>query len=127
MHQVELEVIAPILGSFDHRSHCELFRDGAGTGGWLERGELESYPPGLQAEFQALADLVLELSGRYGRQLVIRVVDPGSVRGRWSAVRFRVRSYPTFIVDDHEQICGLDPTGVDRVIRSHFVVQHPAH
>ncbi|HET7034812.1 MAG TPA: hypothetical protein VFI42_03950 [Thermomicrobiaceae bacterium] len=120
MYQVELEVIAPILGSFDHRFRCQLFRDGAGLGRQLERGDFESYPPALQAEFEALAELLLELSGRYGRHLVIRVADPGSLRGRWSSVRFRVRRFPTFIVDDDEQICGLDATGVDRLIRSHL-------
>ncbi len=120
MRQVELEVIAPILGSFDHCAHCQVFLDAAGVGGAVHQQDLDAYPPELRAEFQALSDFLLGLESRYGAQLVIRVVDPGSLRGMWQAIRHRVRRYPTFIVDGAERITGLAPAEIDHAIRSHL-------
>lgn len=118
MNQVELEVIAPILGSFDHCSHCQVFLDTAGVGGRIHQSDLASYPPDLLDEFKRLSDFLFLLGERYGPRLVIRVVDPGSPRGLWHGLRYRVRRYPTFIVDGSERLIGLSERAVEEAIRA---------
>ena len=115
--QVELAVVAPLLGSFNHCGHCQVFIDGAGIGGQVHRGDVESYPPDLLAEFQALSDFLLDLSMRYDERLVIRLVDPGSPRGLWLALRHRIRRYPTFLIGG-ERIVGLDGARVEAALRA---------
>ena len=118
MKPVEIEVIAPILGSFDHCPHCQVFIDSAGVGGQVHRSDLASYPDEFRADFQALSDLLFALAERYGSAIVIRLVDPGSLRGMWTGIRRRVRRYPTFIVDGVERVEGLAVPAIEEAIRT---------
>jgi hypothetical protein len=117
MERVEVDVIAPILGSFSHCAHCQVFIDSAGIGGQVHRSDVESYPADMLAEFRALSNFLLRLGLDYDSRLVVRVYDPGSPRGMWQALRRRARRYPTFIVGD-ERIVGLDEARVEAAIRS---------
>jgi hypothetical protein len=36
------------------------------------------------------------------------MVDPQSLLGMWRALRFRVRRYPTFLVDGGERVVGWE-------------------
>ena len=121
MHQVELEVVAPVLGH--PSSPCEVFADGAGVRRDGPIWSSESCSNDRRAEFEALCDFLVHLSACYGSHLVIRLLDPGSARGVWTSTRHRVCRYPTFIVDDRDRIAGFSRTEVDAAIRSHFLPQ----
>lgn len=122
---VEVEVIAPILGSFDHCQHCQVFIDSAGVGGQVHRGDLASYPVDVLDDFRRLSDLVFDLAERHGSRIVIRVVDPGSLRGMWTGIRRHVRRYPTFIVDGTERIEGFESSAVDEAIAARLAARAP--
>ena len=53
------------------------------------------------------------MRGRYGKQLVIRLVDPHSPAGMWKLLRHRIRRFPTFLVDGADRVIGWegDPDG----------------
>lgn len=115
---VEVDVIAPILGSFNHCPHCQVFIDSAGVGGQVHRSDLESYPADVLAEYRALSDFLYALGERYRSGLVIRLIDPGSPRGLWKGLRHRVRRYPTFIVDGTERVEGLAEPVIHQAIQA---------
>lgn len=123
MHQVELDVVAPVLGDPD--SPCEVFADGAGVWRAGPVWSSANCSSDLRAQFEDLCDFLVALSACYGPSLVIRLLDPGSARGVWTATRHRVCRYPTFIVDGHDQIAGFSPGEVDAAIRSHFLPPRP--
>ncbi len=96
---VQLEIVAHVLGSMDHCSHCQVFIDGLGVGGKVKRADLDAYPKEFMAEWQRLSDWILALAERYAGQLVIKITDAQSLQGLWQALRHGVRKYPTFILE----------------------------
>jgi hypothetical protein len=115
---LEVEVVAHVLGSMDHCSHCQVFIDGVGVGGNIKRTDLDSYPKEWMAEWQRLSDLILDLAKRHAGQLVIKIVDAQSPSGMWKALRYGVRQYPTFIVGG-DKYHGWDEAQIEGLIQAH--------
>jgi hypothetical protein len=82
-----------------------------------ERG-LEEYPADWQEDFQRLSGLVLELAARHGENILIRFWDPRSLQGMFKSIRYGVRRYPTFVINRHEKVTGLDAALLEQVLRS---------
>ena len=82
-----------------------------------DRG-LDEYPPEWQADFQRLSALIYGLSARYGDHVRIRIVDPRAWQGLIKALRYRVRTYPTFVVGGHTRIVGWDEPALERALAS---------
>ena len=116
---LEVEVVAHVLGSMDHCSHCQVFIDGAGVGGQVKQNDLDSYPKEWMEEWQRLSDLILTLAERHAGQLVIKITDAQSPGGLWKAIRYGVRRYPTFIVGG-EKYHGWDESQIEALIQSHL-------
>jgi hypothetical protein len=64
-----------------------------------------------------LSDWVMELSGRYGAGIQIRVIDPQSGLGFLKSLRHRVRKYPTFIVNGKAKYTGWDKEELETLLR----------
>jgi hypothetical protein len=75
--------------------------------------EINEYPEDVKAEFLRLSEWILAMRTRYGRQLVIRLVDPHSLAGMWKVLRHRIRRFPSFLVDGVDRVVGWegDPDG----------------
>lgn len=116
---LEVEVVAHVLGSLDHCSHCQVFIDGAGIGDQIHQSDLQSYPADWMQEWQQLSDLVFNLTERFAHQLVIKITDAKSPPALWMAVRSGIRKYPTFIVAG-EKYHGLDEEQVASLIERHL-------
>jgi hypothetical protein len=68
-------------------------------------------------EHVQLSDWVMELSGRYGPDIQIRVIDPQSGVGFFKCLRHRVRRYPTFIVNGRAKYTGWDKEALDTLLQ----------
>jgi hypothetical protein len=97
-----LEIVAHVLGSMNHCSHCQVFIDGVGVGGQVKQADLDAYPQEFMAEWQRLSDWILALAERHAGQLVIKIIDAQSPQGLWKALRHGVRQYPTFIIEGEQ-------------------------
>jgi hypothetical protein len=118
MSHVSVQVIAPVLTNFFHCMHCEQVFDQAGIGQKVHQEELEQYPKDVKQETARLANWLFHLSDRYGDQIDIRVIDPQSPEGLLKSARYRVREYPTFIVDGREKIIGWDQAALDSALQA---------
>ena len=96
---VQIEVVAHVLGSMNHCSHCQIFIDGVGIGGKVKHADLTAYPQEFMEEWQRLSNWILALAERYAGQLVIKIIDAQSLQGLWKALRHNIRKYPTFILE----------------------------
>ena len=52
----------------------------------------------------------------FGDHIIVHVVDPQSLRGVLKSPRYRVRKYPTSIVDEQELIVDWNRIALDRAI-----------
>lgn len=116
---LEVEVIAHVLGSMDHCTHCQVFLDGVGIGGKVHQEDLETYPPDWMDEWRRLSDLIFSLSETFAGKLVIRITDAQSPQGLWASIRRGVRRYPTFIIGG-EKYTGLDEIAATQLISRHL-------
>ncbi len=106
---VRVDVIYPLLEEWGFCSSCTTVLEQAGIAG---TSGLEEYPPEWVEEYRRFSQLLLTLSQRFGRDVQIHVFDPRSLQGLWKSLRFRVRTYPTFIVNGRIKVVGWD---VDRL------------
>jgi hypothetical protein len=114
---VRLEVIAPTLQGLGLCSACELVFSEAGVGEHPTDHALEEYPQDWQDEFRRLSDWVYDLAERYGDQILIKVIDPQSPQGLLKSLRYRVRRYPTWVVDGKVRVVGWDRPALEAALQ----------
>jgi hypothetical protein len=77
---------------------------------------LAEYPEDWQEDVRRLSDWVYALAGQHGNQILIRVIDPQSPEGLLKSLRYRVRRYPTWIVDGRKRIVGWDREALEAAL-----------
>lgn len=115
---VQVDVITPLPEGWGLCTTCEAFISQANLDQAPHERALESFPPEWQAEYTRLSDLVLYLSQKFGNEVAIRLFDPRSLQGLMKSIRYGVHKYPTFLVEDHTKVVGLDAELLDAAIRS---------
>lgn len=115
---IRLEILSLIPITYKQCSHCEYFYEESGIGQLVHDQILEEYPPQLLEEKKQLTSLVIELTQRFRNEISIEMIDPQSFKGILKALRFRVRKYPAFIVNNEEVVVGWDRAALERVLDS---------
>ena len=116
MESVRLEVIAHTFEGLGICTACELVLSEAGVGEHPSERALDEYPEEWQDEFRRLTDWVYDLAGRYGDRILIKVIDPQSPEGLFKSLRYRVRHYPTWIVNGKTRIVGWDRPALEAAL-----------
>lgn len=116
MKPIRLQVIAPTFGGLGICASCELVLGEVGIGSPPDARALEEYPPEWQDDVRRLTDWVHELAGRYGERILIKVIDPQSPDGLLQSLRYKVRRYPTWIVNGRTHIVGWDRDGLEAAL-----------
>jgi len=122
MRPILLEIVSKVLTTFDHCRHCEIFFDQAGLNKKFHQNEMNEYPSDLKEEYVKLSDWIRELRRLYKHRLLIKLIDIQSPLGIYKALRHRIRTYPTFIIEGKETYAGWDKNHledlVDRYIKT---------
>lgn len=74
----------------------------------VHKEEINEYPEDLKAEYLRISEWVRNTRQKYGRQVVVRLVDPQSLGGMWKVLRHRIRRFPTFFVDGSDRVVGWE-------------------
>ncbi len=113
----QLEVIAHTLQGMGLCTVCELILAEADVGGRPAQRALDEYPPEWQADYRRLTEWVYDLADRYGQALRIKIVDPQSPEGLLKSLRYRVRHYPTWVIDGRQRIVGWDRPALEAALQ----------
>ncbi len=81
---------------------------GLGIGDKVHTAEINEYPDDWKQAYLHLSNWVRAVARHYGRSVVIRVIDPQSLVGMWWLLRYRIRRYPTFMIDRQEKFVGWE-------------------
>lgn len=81
---------------------------GLGLGDKVHTQEINEYPLDLKEEYLHLSMWVKAFVEHYGYNVIVRVIDPQSLVGMWKHLRFRVRKYPTLILNRREIFTGWE-------------------
>jgi hypothetical protein len=114
--QVRLEVIAHTFQGMGICTACELVMAEAKVGERPTERALDEYPREWQEDWQRLTEWVYDLAGRYGDRIAIKVIDPQSPEGLFKSLRYRVRRYPTWVVDGKARVVGWDRAALDAAL-----------
>jgi hypothetical protein len=113
---VVLEVLAHIPTDFFHCAHCEHLFDVADVGTAVHEEIQASYPREMLEDVRRLGHWLEALSERYDDGLHIRIVDVNSPQGFLKALRYRVRRYPAFIINERKTLIGWDPVSLSHMV-----------
>lgn len=116
LQPVFLEILAHVPTDFFHCLHCERLFDAAGIGAQVHREIQTAYPPEILEEAERLATWLQDLVARYGERVHIRIVDPQSAEGFFKSLRYWIRRYPAFVVNQREKVTGWDLANVERLL-----------
>jgi hypothetical protein len=89
---------------------------------------MSEYPSDLKEECVKLSHWIRELRHLYKHRLLIKLIDIQSPLGIYKALRHRIRTYPTFIVERKETYTGWDKNQLegllDKYIRLSLLSKH---
>ena len=108
MKPILLEIVTKVLTSWGQCRRCKILFDQAGLDQKFRQGEMDEYPPDLIEEFTRLSDWIRELNRLYKHRLLIKLIDVQSPLGIYKSLRYRIRTYPTFVVEGKETYTGWD-------------------
>jgi len=111
-----LEIVTKVLTYFDQCRRCKILFDQAGFDEKLRQKEMEEYPSDLREEYARLSDWIRELNRLYRHRLLIKVIDVQSPLGIYKSLRYRIRTYPTFIVERSETYTGWDKRQLESLL-----------
>ncbi|RMD59078.1 hypothetical protein D6833_12040, partial [Candidatus Parcubacteria bacterium] len=70
--------------------------------------ELNEYPDDWKEAYLHLSHWVRRMQAYYGPRLRLRLLDPQSLVGLWRSLRYRIRRYPTFILEGQRRFVGWE-------------------
>jgi hypothetical protein len=116
MKPVLLEIITKSLSSWGSCRSCKILFDQTGLDQKLHQKEIDDYPPDLKEESTKLSGWIRELNRLYKHRLLIRLIDVQSPLGIYKSLRYRIRTYPTFIVEGKETYEGWDKSQLESLL-----------
>ena len=123
---VRVDVLTLVPTVYRQCAACETVVGRSGISEAVRRQGLNEYPSDVLEEYERLSRWVMELAEQFDGRIRIRVIDPQSGLGLWKSLRHRVRTYPTFIVNDKERYTGWDKGALDAVVGRALVVDENA-
>jgi hypothetical protein len=116
MKPITVEVVSNLITAFENCAYCELVLSEAGAKGRAFLQEMADYPADLQEELAKLSDWLGELCRLYRHRISIRLIDAKSPLGFYKSLRYRVRRYPTFIIEKKDVYCGWDRNRIEELL-----------
>ena len=116
MKPILLEVVTKAFTFFGHCRRCKILFDETGLEQTLHQKEMEEYPPDLREEATKLSIWIQELNRLYKHRLRIRLIDVPSPLGFYKSLRYRIRTYPAFIVEGKETYTGWDKNQLESLL-----------
>ena len=120
MKPILLEIVTKVITSFGQCRRCKIIFDQAGLDQKFHQKEMDEYPPELIEEDRRLSEWIRELNRLYKHRLFIRLIDVQSPLGIYKSLRYRIRTYPTFIVERKETYTGWDKNQLESLLDKHI-------
>jgi len=116
MKPILLEIVTKVISSYGQCRRCKILFDEAGFDQKVHQKEMDEYPADLKEEYSKLSDWIRELNRLYKHRLSIKLIDVQSPLGIYKSLRYRIRTYPTFIVEGKETYVGWDKSRLEGLL-----------
>ena len=126
MKPILLEIVTKVISTFGQCRRCKILFDEAGFDQKVHQKEMDEYPADLKEESAKLSDWIRELNGLYKHRLSIKLIDVQSPLGIYKSLRYRIRTYPTFIVEGKETFAGWDKSRLEGLLDKYIQTALPS-
>jgi hypothetical protein len=126
MKPILLEIVTKVLTSWGECRRCRILFDQAGLDQKFHEKQMDEYPPDLKEEYTRLSDWIRELNRLYKHRLFIKLIDVQSPLGIYKSLRYRIRTYPTFIVEGKETYTGWDKNQLESLLDKYIKSSLPS-
>ena len=126
MKPIQLEIVTKVITYFDQCRRCKILFEQAGFDKKFHQKEMDEYPADLKEESTKLFDWIRELNRLYKHRLSIKLIDVQSAIGIYKSLRYRIRTYPTFIVEGKETYTGWDKSQLESLLDKHIKSSLPS-
>jgi hypothetical protein len=116
MRPIFLEIVTPVVTTYDHCRHCTPFFEQSGLQKQFDQKTMNDYPEDLKEDFVRLSNWIRELCKLYQHRLLIKLIDAYSPVGFYKSLRHRIRKYPAFIVEKKETFVGWDKNKLEEIL-----------
>jgi len=123
---ISVEIVTRMLTILGQCRHCEIFFNEAGLDKKIYEKEIDAYPSDFIQESEKLSAWVRELRKLYKHRLSIRLIDAKSFVGFYKSIRYRIRKYPTFIVEGKETYAGWDKNQLEGLLDKYIKSSLPS-
>jgi len=89
--------------------------------------DLNEYPEDLKEEYLYLSNWIKELAQKYGRQILIKIIDGQSLQGVYKSLRHGIHRYPTFVINNKDKYTGKDKQQLDTLLQEHLGIPALPH
>ena len=125
MKPIQLEIVTKAITFFDQCRRCKIIFDQTGLNEKLQK-EMDEYPEDLKEESMKLSDWIRELNQLYKHRLSIRLIDVQTPLGVYKSLRYRIRTYPTFIVEKRDTYTGWDKRQLESLLDKYMKSSVPS-
>jgi hypothetical protein len=126
MKPILLEIVTKVLTAWGECRRCRILFDQAGLDQKFHEKQMDEYPPDLKEEYTRLSDWIRELNRLYKHRLFIKLIDVQSPLGIYKSLRYRIRTYPTFIVEGKETYTGWDKNQLESLLDKYIKSSLPS-
>ena len=126
MKPILVEVIAILPEEWRFCLSCEAVMSQANFAEASHARGLDDYPVEWQEQFTRLAEVIFDLARRYNNCVYFQLFDPHSIQGLVKSIRYKVRRYPTFILNGREKVVGLDAQQLEQALIAAGAVEQNA-
>ncbi len=82
--------------------------------------DINEYPEDLKEEYLFLSNWIREIAQNYREKILIKIIDVQSLLGVYKSLRYGVRQYPTFIVNQKAKYTGKDKAQLDALLQEYL-------
>jgi histone acetyltransferase (RNA polymerase elongator complex component) len=120
MRPILLEIVTKVMTTYHYCRRCEIMFNETGLDKKFHQKEMDEYPQDLKEESVKLSDWIRELTRLYKHRLLIKLIDVQSFLGIYKSLRYRIRKYPTFIIEGKETYTGWERNQLEALLDKHI-------
>jgi len=82
--------------------------------------EMNEYPEDVKEDVVRLSNWIRELAHLYSHRIQFKVIDVLSPLGLYKSLRYRIRKFPTFIIENRDTYSGWDKEALEEKLDQHL-------
>jgi hypothetical protein len=118
---IKVEVINLMLSvQTEECKNCRLIFEETDVKRKFADKEMNEYPEDVKEDVVRLSNWIRERAHLYSHRIQIKVIDVLFPPGLYKSLRYRIRKFPTFIIENRDTYSGWDKEALEEKLDQHL-------